>query len=115
MQGDFKAQKEAVWVVTNFTSGGSTEQIIELVSQGVLQPFCNMLDAKEAKTVLVVLDGLSNILQVSGDNRLENCHDTLASISMHIKAKDKRLGVLPSTSNQSKNLADLYPVHQTFL
>ncbi|XP_045114026.1 importin subunit alpha-1-like [Portunus trituberculatus] len=65
-KGDFKAQKEAVWVVTNFTSGGSTEQIIELVSQGVLRPFCNMLDAKEAKTVLVVLDGLSNILQTAG-------------------------------------------------
>ena len=44
------------------------EQIIELVSQGVLRPFCNMLDAKEAKTVLVVLDGLSNILQVCENN-----------------------------------------------
>lgn len=41
------------------------EQIIELVSQGVLVPFCNLLNTKEAKTVLVVLDGLSNILQVS--------------------------------------------------
>lgn len=41
------------------------EQIIELVSQGVLQPFCNLLKTKEVKTVLVVLDGLTNILQVS--------------------------------------------------
>lgn len=42
------------------------EQIIELVSQGVLQPFCNLLTPNEAKTVLVVLDGLTNILQVCG-------------------------------------------------
>lgn len=40
------------------------EQIIELVSQGVLQPFCNLLKTKEARTVGVVLDGLTNILQV---------------------------------------------------
>lgn len=65
VQGEFNAQKEAAWVVTNFTSGGSMEQIIELVSQGVLQPFCNLLKTKEVKTVLVVLDGLTNILQVS--------------------------------------------------
>ncbi|KAG0718622.1 Importin subunit alpha-1 [Chionoecetes opilio] len=64
-KGDFKAQKEAAWVVTNFTSGGSMEQIIELVGQGVLQPFCNLLTPKEAKTVLVVLDGLNNILQTA--------------------------------------------------
>lgn len=63
-QGDFKAQKEAAWVVTNFTSGGSTEQIIYLVRSGVLVPFCNLLSANEAKTILVVLDGLSHILEV---------------------------------------------------
>ncbi|XP_071534750.1 importin subunit alpha-1 [Panulirus ornatus] len=64
-KGDFKSQKEAAWVVTNYTSGGSMEQIIELVSQGVLQPFCNLLNVKDAKTILVVLDGLVNILQTA--------------------------------------------------
>lgn len=29
---------------------------------GVLEPFCNLLEGKEFKTVLVVLDGLNNIL-----------------------------------------------------
>ncbi|XP_037781516.1 importin subunit alpha-1-like [Penaeus monodon] len=64
-KGDFKAQKEAAWVVTNYTSGGSTEQIVELVRQGVLQPFCNLLTTKDAKTVMVVLDGIGNILQTA--------------------------------------------------
>ena len=30
VRGDFKAQKEASWAVTNLTSGGSVEQIISL-------------------------------------------------------------------------------------
>ncbi|KAK4294879.1 hypothetical protein Pmani_032526 [Petrolisthes manimaculis] len=64
-KGDFKAQKEAAWVVTNFTSGGSLEQITELVRQGVLEPFCKLLTSKEAKTIMVVLDGLTNIFQTA--------------------------------------------------
>lgn len=63
--GDFKAQKEAAWVVTNFTSGGTMAQIVTLVSQGVLPPFCNLLTVKDAKTVIVVLDGIANILQTA--------------------------------------------------
>ena len=27
MQGDFKAQKEAAWAVTNLTSGGTVQQV----------------------------------------------------------------------------------------
>jgi len=62
IKGDFKAQKEAAWAVTNLTSGGSVEQIVHLCSEGVLKPFCDLLAAKDDKTVNVVLDGLTNIL-----------------------------------------------------
>merc|ERR1711936_443574 len=62
VKGDFKAQKEAAWAVTNLTSGGSVQQIVHLCGEGVLKPFCDLLAAKDDKTVGVVLDGVSNIL-----------------------------------------------------
>merc|ERR1711936_902575 len=54
--------KEAAWAVTNLTSGGSVQQIVHLCGEGVLKPFCDLLAAKDDKTVGVVMDGLSNIL-----------------------------------------------------
>merc|ERR1712112_429702 len=62
VKGDFKAQKEAAWAVTNLTSGGTVQQIVMLCGEGVLKPFCDLLAAKDDKTVGVVLDGVSNIL-----------------------------------------------------
>jgi importin subunit alpha-2 len=62
VKGDFKAQKEAAWAVTNLTSGGTVQQIVYLCGEGVLKPFCDLLAAKDDKTVGVVLDGISNIL-----------------------------------------------------
>jgi len=60
--GEFKVQKEAVWVITNLTSGGNFQQILYLMGCNVIEPLCNMLNVPDAKTVLVVLDGLKNIL-----------------------------------------------------
>ena len=48
--------------MTNLTSGGSIEQIVALCQLGVLGPFCDLLSARDEKTVVVVLDGLINIL-----------------------------------------------------
>ncbi|XP_014230579.1 importin subunit alpha-1 [Trichogramma pretiosum] len=63
--GDFKSQKEAAWAITNLTSGGNVQQLATLVQNGVLIPFCNLLDAKDFKCVLVILDGLTNILNTA--------------------------------------------------
>merc|ERR1712133_168431 len=62
VKGDFKAQKEAAWAITNLTSGGTVSQIVNLCGEGVLKPFCDLLAAKDDKTVGVVLDGINNIL-----------------------------------------------------
>lgn len=66
MQGDFRAQKEAAWVVTNTSSSGTAMQIQHLIHRvGILKPFCDLLDSKDARTVLVVLNGLKNLFQLA--------------------------------------------------
>lgn len=64
--GDFRAQKEAAWVITNATSSGTPEQIIYLLEQvNILKPYCNLLESKDARSVLVVLTGLRNLFQLA--------------------------------------------------
>lgn len=41
------------------------DQLVVLLQCGVLPPFCNLLDAKDGKTIIVVLDGLTNILHTA--------------------------------------------------
>ncbi|XP_014479013.1 PREDICTED: importin subunit alpha [Dinoponera quadriceps] len=84
--GDLKAQKEAAWAVTNLTSGGSYQQLADLVQAGVLPPLCNLLAAKDWSTTVVVLDGLTNIL-----NTAEKCNqvDQIALMIEEIGGLDK--------------------------
>jgi len=63
--GDSKAQKEAAWAVTNLTSGGTLEQMVALCQsgpEGALKPMCDLLAGRDVKTVVVILEGLANIL-----------------------------------------------------
>lgn len=54
-----------MWAVTNLTSGGTVQQIDYIVRLGVIKPICDLLLAKEAKIVRVLLDAISNMLNVS--------------------------------------------------
>jgi len=61
-QADFKVQKEAAWVITNYTSGGNLDHILYILHCNVIEPLCKMLNVHDAKTVMVALDGMRNIL-----------------------------------------------------
>ncbi|XP_011706521.1 PREDICTED: importin subunit alpha [Wasmannia auropunctata] len=63
--GDYKAQKEVAWAISNLTTGGTIQHLTQLVGAGVLPPFCNLLEAKDWNIIIVVLDGLTNILHAA--------------------------------------------------
>eukprot|EP01083_Nonionella_stella_P098481 276983_1 len=60
----FDIKKEAAWTVSNATSGGSAEQIRTLVRQGVIAPLVDLFSCQDAKTIMVALEGIENILNV---------------------------------------------------
>jgi len=61
--GDFRAQKEAAWALTNITSGGALEHMVTLCQNGAIPAMCEMLNCRDWRTTLTVLDCLENILK----------------------------------------------------
>lgn len=129
-KGDFKCQKEAAWAITNITLGGNVEQIALLCQIGAIAPMCALLEAKDPKTVLVVLDGLANVLaaaekmnelekvslhveECGGLDRIENLqshdnveiyHKSLAILEQYFSSEgDEDSELAPTTSQQGNN------------
>lgn len=83
-KGDFQTQKEAAWAISNLTIGGRKEQVGCLVREGVIPPFCELLNCKDAQVIQVVLDGINNMLKMAGDHV-----DQLAHMIEECKGLDK--------------------------
>ncbi|CAH8657751.1 oligo-1,6-glucosidase ima3, variant 2 [Schistosoma haematobium] len=64
-KGEFRTQKEACWVISNFISGGTPAQCAYLLNQNVLRALCNILTVSESKVVLMVLEGIKKLLEIS--------------------------------------------------
>ncbi len=52
-RGSFQTQKEAAWAISNVTISGRPDQVEQMVTFGVVPPFCKLLDIKDAQIVQV--------------------------------------------------------------
>ncbi|XP_004930730.1 importin subunit alpha-5 isoform X1 [Bombyx mori] len=62
---DIKCQKEAAWAITNLCLGGTPEQLDAMLSCDILSPYCALLQARDHRAIIVVLDGLTHLLQAA--------------------------------------------------
>jgi len=79
-KGDLATRREAAWCINNLSLSGKREQVAYVLEQGVLQPFCELLSIEDPQIIVVVLDGISNILKMASSN-----YDDLVSITAQIE------------------------------
>ncbi|KAL1124229.1 hypothetical protein AAG570_001999 [Ranatra chinensis] len=65
-KGEFQTKREAAWAISNLTISGNREQVLRLIQEGVIPPFCLLLDCKDNQVIHVVLDGINNMLKMAG-------------------------------------------------
>ncbi|XP_043261811.1 importin subunit alpha-3 [Colletes gigas] len=90
-KGEFQTQKEAAWAISNFTISGNRVQVVQLIREGVIAPFCDLLSCKDTQVVQVVLDGIHNMLKLAGKqveqlaNMIEECSglDKIEALQNH--------------------------------
>lgn len=79
-KGDLATRREAAWCINNLSLSGKREQVAFVLDQGVLQPFCQLLSTDDPQILVVVLDGISNILKMASTN-----YDDLSAITNQIE------------------------------
>jgi len=110
---NFEVKKEAAWAISNATSLGLPVQIQYLVEQGVIKPFCDLLDEQDTNLVIVALDCLENILKVGkmvaqstgGDNLYANMIDEYNAVE---KIENLTVNQNPEIHSKSCKIIELY-------
>lgn len=59
---EWDVRKEATWVISNIATGGSKYHIFTLVEQGAIAPLCDLLNVKDTKVLMVVMEAIDAIL-----------------------------------------------------
>ena len=75
-RGHQDVKLECLWVIGNISSGGSEEQLQRLVQLGVIPLLCQNLELCNAKTILMILDAVDDIL-IAGERLGEDYRSTL--------------------------------------
>jgi hypothetical protein len=67
-KGDLATRREAAWCINNLSLSGKREQVAYVLQQGVLVPFIQLLNTDDPQILVVVLDGINNILKMASSN-----------------------------------------------
>ncbi|KAK9756887.1 hypothetical protein RND81_01G127400 [Saponaria officinalis] len=102
---EFDIKKEAAWAISNATSGGSHDQIKFLVSQGCINPLCDLLACPDPRVVTVCLEGLENILKVG---EAEKNLGTTGGVNVFAQAIEEADGLEKIENLQSHDNNDIY-------
>eukprot|EP00466_Bigelowiella_natans_P004507 jgi/Bigna1/79921/fgenesh1_pg.66_\ len=70
--GEHDVQKEATWAIANALSGGSKQQLDEIIGHAVIGPLCNILTGVDARVIIVALDALIKILEHGAKNSYDS-------------------------------------------
>lgn len=52
-KGEFQTQKEAAWAISNLTISGNKDQVAQLIEDGAIPPFCDLLVCKDTQVINV--------------------------------------------------------------
>lgn len=52
-KGEFQTQKEAAWAISNLTISGNRDQVAQLIRDGAIPPFCDLLTCKDTQVINV--------------------------------------------------------------
>ncbi|XP_074590132.1 importin subunit alpha-1b-like [Curcuma longa] len=102
---EFDIKKEAAWAISNATSGGTHEQIKYLVSQGCIQPLCDLLVCPDPRIVTVCLEGLENILKVG---EVEKNSGASGDVNLYAQMIDEAEGLEKIENLQSHDNTEIY-------
>ena len=68
-------QKEAAWAVFNISQGGTAEQIMFLVDNGLIPSLCHLLTLTNDQVLMAALGTTKNIIKLSGDRQMSVVQD----------------------------------------